>query len=89
MDHEGISGVAKFSTNRAREALSIYVFSLYMGLDMRYLFRTVIALRALPQVFCVFEHHAFDHFIQIIVESAVQSLIKTYISVTNWVKEKF
>lgn len=68
MDHERVSCVAKLGTYGTRETFSIYVLGLNMGLDMRYLFRTVIAFRALPLVFHIFKHHTFHHVIQLIIK---------------------
>ena len=63
VDHERIFRGTELCTNRTRETFSIYVFGLNMGLDMRCLFRAIVALGTLPLVLCIFEHHAFDHVI--------------------------
>lgn len=75
--HERISCIAKLCTNRTRETFSIYVLGLYMGLDMRNLFRIVTTLRTLPLIFFIFEHHTFDHVIQLIIKRRTHSTLKS------------
>ena len=54
------------------------MFCVYACLYMRDLFRAVIALRALPLILHIFRHLTFDHVIQLLGESAIQSFNENF-----------
>ena len=59
VDHQRIFRGTELCTKRTRETFSIHVFGLDMDMDMWYLFRAIVELRALPLVFCVSVYFAY------------------------------